>query len=148
MHIYGKNLHRDHIPLKILDSSRTYLVEGAIVKLRFIKVKNLSLFEWILYVIFRIPITTSRYYWLPYKHIMDKLSNYGVLGPASRFPYSNQWFEIKQNNEIYKQGLNKFTFRNKKRKKQQLSLFPTDELLTLTRKSVIKMLDNHLFESI
>ena len=55
---------------------------------------------------------------------MDKLSNYGVLGPASRFPYSNQWFEIKQNNEIYKQGLNKFTFRNKKTEETTIKFIP------------------------
>jgi len=147
---HSKQIFQEYIFDKIKDSVQSSIVSGVILKVRFIKVCNISFFEAIFYLL-NMPIYKDIYFWLPYKRIVEASSKYGIIGPASRFPYSNQWFEVKQNSEIYKQGLNNFVFHRKKIYKstnelRQSEAFLASELFILTRKSIIKELDAFLFK--
>lgn len=129
------NLHRDYIPYSVLSHKTSAQLSGAITKVRFVKVENMSLCEE-LRLIIGIYKYKDVYFWLPYKHVIDKSAKYSVIGPASRFPFANQWFEIKEQNSIYKQGLKTITLE---------SLL--NDLLIVTRKVVIRYLDENLFKS-
>jgi len=145
-----ENLHRDYLPHKVVKRAQSSIISGIIICMRFTKRNNLSLFER-LRTIFLIPKHKDIYFWLPYKRIVDASTKYGVVGPASRYPYSNQWFEVKQDSEIYKQGLLKFIFHreNLYKAKNELRLtepFLASELNILTRKVVIRALDARVFK--
>jgi hypothetical protein len=145
-----ENLHRDYLPYKVVERAQSSLISGIILCMRFTKRNNLSLFEKIRTFLL-IPKHKDIYFWLPYKRIVEASTKYGVVGPASRFPYANQWFEVKQDSEIYKQGLLKFIFHREKlyKAKNELRLtepFLASELITLTRKAVIRELDARVFK--
>lgn len=139
-------LHRDYVPTRVIDQTISSLVGGAVIKLRFKKIKHLT----ILNIIWYPSRLKDLYFWLPYKNIIDALPNYGATGPSRRFPYANIWFEVKEDSEVYEQGLRDYTFRRRKlyraENKVRLALpFLADELLTLTRKQVIRKLDDYVF---
>jgi len=140
------NLHRDYEPFKVVDYMKSPLVRGMIVKLRFWKVRKLTLLQFLWFP----RRFKDIYFWLPYKNVVDTSTKYSVLGSKSRFPYANIWFEVKPTSEIYEQGLNDFIFKQKAIAKhtneiRTMQPFLTSELLTLTRKKVIKRLDDFLF---
>lgn len=146
---YKNNFHQDYDPCVVVSSTKSSLVKGAVVQLRFKKVNNLTLLERLLRII-NVYKTKDIYYWLPYKSVVDASDKYSVKGSNARFPYSAIWFEVKENSEIYKQGLEGFKFRrvSANAPSQDVRLthpFMPNELLTLTRKKVIRMLDNHIF---
>lgn len=146
-----ENLHRDYLPFKVKECVKSSIVSGVILKLCFIKVDNMSLLERIRYILL-MPKYKDVYFWLPYKRVVDASSKYGITGPSSRYPYANQWFEVKHDSEIYEQGLNEFVFHREKlyKAKNELRLtepFLASELLTLTRKVTIKVLDTHVFKT-
>jgi hypothetical protein len=141
------NLHRDYDPNGIMDYFKSSVVQGVIIKLRFVRKRNRTLFEKIW-----IPARNKDiYFWLPYKNIVSGSDKYSIVGPESRFPYAKIWFEVKPECEIYKQGLNSFIFKQQliREKAKEVCLlhpFLATELLTLSRKKVIKILDDFVFK--
>ena len=140
-----ENLHRDYIPYKGKEHIKGFLAGGIIVKLRF--KKNISLYK-------HLPMwlrpNKDVFYWLPYKKIVDSTEKYSVVGPASRFPFAKCWFEVRDTSEIYEVGLSNFILQAKRIYKHTNEMrtalpFLNSELLTVTRKKVIKMLDEYLF---
>lgn len=94
----------------------------------------------------------DKFFWLPYKSVVDASSKYSVVGPKRRDPYANVWFEVKCDSEIYEQGLNDFIFHQKKlykaRKEMRVTQpFLSNELLLLTNKKTIKVLDAYVFSN-
>lgn len=143
-----ENLHRDYQPLKVKGHIKSSIVGGIIIKMRFVKVKNMTILD-VLKLLFFLGPYKDVYYWLPYKNIIDS-TKYSSIGSAKRFPFANLWLEVRPTSEIYEQGLNDFVFHTKRIAKHsnemRLALpFLSSELLTVTRKSVIRMLDEHLF---
>lgn len=138
-----ENLHRDYKPIKVKSYLKSSKIGGIIIRLRFRKVNNLKFYQYL----FR-PVKDI-YYWLPYISIIA-VDKYSQIGPKKRFPYSNVWFEVKETSEIYEQGLWDFIFHQQKlykhSKEIRLSLpFVAGELLTVTRKQVIRTLDEFTF---
>jgi hypothetical protein len=147
---HPENLHRDYDPLWVVDRTKSTLVRGAIVLLRFRKVRNLTTLERLLSFIL-IRKIKDIYFWLPYKNVIDASNKYSVIGPSRRDPYANQWFEIRDTCSIYKQGLNEFVFKQHQltqleKRIRITAIFLTSELLPLTRKKVIKVLDEFMFK--
>ena len=142
---HPENLHRDYVPHNVVTHFKSKVVSGIIVLICFYKTKNLTTFERIL-KFFAVTKTRDVYYWLPFKALVEGSNKYGVIGPKSRDPYANQWFEIKEHHDVYKQGLDEYG-RLHTYGKQVKTLIPFNEkdMLILTRKAVIKMLDEFVF---
>jgi len=139
------NLHRDYNPSRVVDHIKSSIVRGAIIKLRFKKKRHRNIFQFIF------GNYKDIYFWLPYKNVVDISDKYSVIGSATRFPYSACWFEVKETSDIYGQGLNDFIFNQRKlssftHEVRIVQPFLTSELLTLTRKLVIKKLDDFMFK--
>ena len=144
-----ENLHRDFAPVGVVSHMRTSLVQGIVVMLRFKKTINLTTWQKLLRVIC-IYKTKDIYYWLPYRNMVDASDKYSTTGPNSRYPYAKAWFEVKETSEIYKQGLNDFVFRKQliaqhTHELRSANTFLPSELLPVTRKKVLKMLDEFVF---
>jgi hypothetical protein len=150
MRKYPKELHSEYIPIKTTEYLKTTIVEGIIVGILFKKVKHLSLLLWIRTYILRWPEHKEVYFWLPYKTVIEDSEKYSNIGSNKRFPYAAIWFQIKPNCDIYKQGLTNYAFasyriKNAEAKLRFARIFDTNELMILTRKSVIRMLDDFVF---
>jgi hypothetical protein len=138
------NLHRDFIPVRVVEHIKSTLVRGIIIKVRFKKVHNRTILQLIW------PRRKDVYFWLPYKNVVDATNKYSVVGSKSRYPYAKMWFEVKPTSEIYTQGLSDFVFYQQQMHEHTKEIrliqpFLTSELLTLTRKKVIKILDDFVF---
>lgn len=145
-----ENLHRDYVPTKVIDHIANECAMGAVVKLRFIKVRNCNWFERLRKQL-SIPKYKDIYFWLPYKSVVENNSKYSIVGKASRFPYANIWLEVKEDCKIYDQGLEKYTIEQKVERVSSLASgnawpFRADELTLVTRKSVIRTLDQYSFQ--
>ena len=142
---YPENLHRDYIPHNVETHFKSNVVSGIIVLLCFYKLNNLTTFERVL-KFFTVIKTRDVYYWLPFKKVVEGSNKYGVIGPKSRNPYANQWFEIKEHHNIYKQGLDEYgRLHSYGRQVKTLLPFNEKDMLILTRKAVIRMLDEFVF---
>ena len=142
---HPENLHRDYIPHNIVTHFKSNVVSGMIVVVCFYKIKNLTTFEKI-FNTFYIIKTKDVYYWLPFKKVVEGSNKYGVIGPKSRDPYANQWFEIRESHNIYKQGMDEYIRLHSYRQQVRTAIpFEKKDLLILTRKVVIRMLDNFVF---
>lgn len=147
---HSDNLHQDYIPTHVVSHMKTSLVRGIIVLLRFKKTESLTKCQKILSKL-KLYKCKDIYFWLPYKNVLEAGEKYSLAGPQSRYPFAKQWFEVKETSEIYKQGLNDFVFKQQllyqhSHELRQTPPFLASELLTLTRKSVIKILDDFVFK--
>lgn len=125
-------------PTRVVEHFKSTVVRGIIVKIRLRKHKFLFFYS-----------NKDIYCWLPYKSAIDSYK-YGIIGAPKRDPYANAWFEIKTDCEIYEQGLSDFVLRQKKLKKTTNELriqqpFLSSELLLITRKDMIRLLDAYVF---
>lgn len=145
-----ENLHRDYIPLRVKDHFKSSVIGGIIIRLSFVKVNNLNIFQKFLLPKWLKP-HKDIYYWLPYKNIVASTTDkYSTLGSNKRFPFAQTWFEVKETCEIYEEGLSRYALSQKRLAKHAKELrlalpFLAKELLPTTRKCVIRMLDEHLF---
>lgn len=143
------NIHHDYDPIRIVSYINSSVVRGIIVKVRFRKRRNLTFLQKCCIVMCFLR-NKDIYFWLPYKYVVEASGKYDIIGGKARDPYAKQWFEVKEISEIYKQGLSNFALKEQKIHKHtnELRLTPpflASELLTLSRKKVIKMLDSFLF---
>lgn len=147
---HPENLHRDYIPVRVSTHEKSKKLQGIVVCLEFYKVQNTTWWQEILTYI-GIYKCKEIYFWLPYKTVVETSNKYGVIGPKSRDPYANQWFQIKETHIIYEQGLD--NYRNLNKTGIRYKNIPTNipfeakELFILTRKEVIRMLDNFVFNT-
>ena len=142
---HKEDTHRDFIPLRVVNQATTSKIKGVIMEVEFKKINNLTLWQSILDALY-ITLHKTIYFWLPYKTLVKGHNKYSVIGGRGRDPYAKQWFEIKEDTDIYELGLKEFIFHQNKRKAFCLLPFMPEEMLTLTRKKVIKMLDENLFK--
>jgi len=127
---------------------RTNILSGAIVGLRVIPTSSNSFIRKLQPLV---PIFYFKrvYFWLPYKHMVP-LGTYGMKGPKSRAPYSNRWFEIKQNHTISSLTTSIFISLVLKEgcdyeKAKIKSSFLPNELIKVTSKPLKKTLDKIFF---
>jgi len=138
--------HHNYDPTVITEHIRSSLVKGVVVKLYFKKVRHLSFLQFLLT---KIGIYKYKYiyFWLPYRNVMESNNKYSVVGSNSRFPYAKAWFEVKECDDIYKQGWNDFIFQLHSHNSSKISITPftSDNLFLVSRKKVIKILDAFVF---
>jgi hypothetical protein len=140
------NLHANYIPTKIVQSMKSTIIRGIIVKLRFWKTNQLTFWQ----IVWPFARTKYLYFWLPYKSVVDSSNKYSIVGGKSRDPYAMSWFEVKEISYIYKQGIYKYVFETEREKTKLQGYcvwtpFLGLELNILTRKKIIKMLDDFVF---